>query len=116
MQPEAGTPVLSVRTINNTAVAFYEGPMLTNEQDAIDVLHKIAKFNGAPMPTLTIEDFREIDRAMGIDPAAQAAASGDAKGIFSRLWKNISFLKGLFATKIGTFTFVLLGLAYMVSL
>lgn len=97
---------------------FHESPKFLlskgREQDAIDVLHKIAKFNGAPAPTLTVEDFREIDRAMGVDPAAQAATS-DAKGVVMRTLKNVSFLKGLFSSRLGTFTFVLLGLAYMVS-
>ncbi|KAL7940886.1 sugar transporter-like protein [Trichoderma barbatum] len=95
---------------------FHESPKFLlgkgREQDAIDVLHKIAKFNSAPAPTLTVEDFREIDRAMGINPADQVATA-DAKGVVMRMIKNVSFLKGLFSTKLGTFTFVLLGLAYM---
>ncbi|KAL3459171.1 major facilitator superfamily domain-containing protein [Aspergillus heterothallicus] len=97
---------------------FHESPKFLvskgREQDAIDVLHKIAKFNGAPMPTLTIEDFRAIDREMGIVPAEQGAAAGsDAKGVVMRAFREISFLRGLFLNKLACFTFVLLGLAYM---
>ncbi|KAL4884031.1 major facilitator superfamily domain-containing protein [Aspergillus karnatakaensis] len=98
---------------------FHESPKFLvskgREQDAIDVLHKIAKFNGAPMPTLTIEDFRAIDREMGIE-GAELSASGsrsDAKGVFMRAIREISFLRGLFTNKLACYTFVLLGLAYM---
>ena len=55
---------------------FYKSPKFLlskgREQDAIDVLHKIAKFNGAAEPKLTVEDFQEIDRAIGVDSADQA--------------------------------------------
>ncbi|KAL2784610.1 major facilitator superfamily domain-containing protein [Aspergillus keveii] len=95
---------------------FHESPkFLVNkgrEQDAIDVLHKIAKFNGATPPTLTVEDFRAIDREMGITPTEQTGSS-DAKGVVVRAIREVSFLRGLFLNKLACFTFVLLGLAYM---
>lgn len=96
---------------------FHESPKFLvgkgREQDAIDVLHKIAKFNSAPAPTLTIEDFYDIDRTTGIPPTQQAAAS-DVKGVVLRTLKRVEFLKGLFVRKLTCFTFILLGLAYMV--
>lgn len=97
---------------------FYESPKFLvskgREQDAIDVLHKIAKFNGAPMPTLTVDDFLQIDRATGID-LSEAAPVTDATGIVVRMFKNLGFLRGLFMKKLECFTFILLALAYMVS-
>lgn len=97
---------------------FYESPkFLVNkgrEQDAIDVLHKIAKFNGAPRPTLTVDDFLQINRAIGIDPS-EAFPVTDAKNIVMRTFKNLGFLRGLFIKKLECFTFILLALAYMVS-
>ncbi|KAJ5581216.1 hypothetical protein N7450_007517 [Penicillium hetheringtonii] len=95
---------------------FYESPKFLvskgREQDAIDVLHKIAKFNGAPRPTLTVDDFLQVDRATGIDPS-EAFPVTDAKGIIMRMFKNLGFLRGLFMKKLECFTFILLALAYM---
>ncbi|KAL2865902.1 major facilitator superfamily domain-containing protein, partial [Aspergillus lucknowensis] len=96
---------------------FHESPKFLvskgREQDAIDVLHKIAKFNNAPAPTLTLEDFRAIDREMGVNQTQPAAGTSDAKGVFIRAINEISFLRGLFLNKLACFTFILLGLAYM---
>jgi hypothetical protein len=98
---------------------FHESPKFLvskgREQDAIDVLHKIAKFNGATPPTLTVEDFRAIDHEMGITPTEQTGSS-DAKGVVMRAIREVSFLRGLFLNKLACFTFVLLGLAYMVRI
>ncbi|KAL5338422.1 major facilitator superfamily domain-containing protein [Aspergillus crustosus] len=95
---------------------FYESPKFLvskgREQDAIDVLHKIAKFNKCDPPTLSIEDFRAIDREMGIE-RTEATGSSDAKGVFMRAIREVSFLRGLFLNKLACFTFILLGLAYM---
>ena len=112
-----GTMTLFIFFARYLIFRFHESPKFLvskgREQDAIDVLHKIAKFNGAPAPTLTMEDFYEIDRMMGVDRAEQAAAS-DAKNVVMRTFQELSFLRGLFLNKLGCFTFVLLGLAYMV--
>ncbi|KAG0651672.1 MFS siderochrome iron transporter 1 [Hyphodiscus hymeniophilus] len=95
---------------------FYESPKFLlskgREQDAIDVLFKIAKFNGAPEPTLTVEDFRRIDRARGIKGTDQAAGSS-AKDVILDVFKNLGFLRGLFLRKLECFTFILLAIAYM---
>lgn len=85
------------------------------EQDAIDVLHKIAQVNGGAAPTLTVDDFREIDRAMGIVDTAHHASISTAKEVVLRVFKNLGFLRELFSRKLESFTFVLLALAYMVS-
>lgn len=114
-----GAMTLSIFFARYLLFRFYESPKFLvakgREQDAINVLQKIAKFNGAPAPTVTIEDFRDIDRSMGINPAEKATGS-DAKGVVVRVVKSLGFLRGLFATKLGSFTFVLLGLAYMVCI
>ena len=98
---------------------FHESPKFLlskgREQDTIDVLHKIAKFNSAPAPLLTVEDFRQIDQAMGID-CTEEATTTDAKGIIMKMVKNLGFLRGIFTKKLECFTFILLALGYMVSL
>jgi MFS family permease len=96
---------------------FHESPKYLvskgRDQDAIDVLHKIAKFNKAPAPTLTVEDFKNLDRSMGIDPDERPVV-GDAKNVVMRSIKEFGYLKGLFTRKLTCFIFVLLGLTYMV--
>lgn len=97
---------------------FYESPKFLlsrgREQEAIDVLHKIASFNGAPPPELTVEAFHAVDRAAGIDSAHHSTAKS-AKAIIMGVFENLSFLRGLFLNKVECFTFVILAFAYMVS-
>jgi MFS family permease len=97
---------------------FYESPKFLlskgKEQEAIDVLHKIAKFNGQPAPTLTVEMFREIDSANGVDPDAEASGS-HAKNVVAGVIKSVAHLKGLFFNRLELLIFALLALAYMVS-
>lgn len=95
---------------------FYESPKFLvsrgREQDAIDILHKIAKFNKVDPPTLTLEDFRQIDPEIGYERNEDGA---DAKTVVVRMIKNLGHLQGLFTRKLECFTFVILGVAYMVS-
>lgn len=97
---------------------FYESPKFLlgkgREQDAIDVLHKIAKFNGATEPTLVVEDFREVERHMGVEFTTPSAGA-NAKSVVLNTFKRLGFLRGLFLKKLQCFTFILLALAYMVS-
>lgn len=97
---------------------FYESPKFLlgkgRLQDAIDVLDKIAKFNGAPRPTLTLDDFMRIDRETGMDPNEESTST-DAKGVIMSMFKSLGFLRGLFMKKLECFTFILLALAYMVG-
>lgn len=96
---------------------FHESPkyLITKgrDQEAIDVLHRIAKFNKAPPPKLTVEDFRRLDASMGIDPDEQAHVE-DAKGVLKRAVNEIKPLSGIFTRKLTCFIFVLLGFTYMV--
>lgn len=96
---------------------FHESPKYLiskgRDQEAIDVLHKIAKFNKSPPPTINVEHFRNLDREMGVDSDAPAV-NNDAKGVVLRAVKEMSYLKGLFTRKLPCFIFVLLGLTFMV--
>lgn len=97
---------------------FYESPKFLlckgREQEAIDVLHKIAVFNGAPAPRLTVEDFRLIDISMGVGETQTAPAS-NAKDVVFGVFKSLGFLRGLFLNKLECFTFIILAFAYMVG-
>jgi hypothetical protein len=98
---------------------FHESPKFLvskgREQDAINVLHKIAKFNGAEPPTLTIEDFQQIDRAARVS-SEEPVGTRSAKSVIISTFKSLRFLNGLFANKLQCFSFFLLGVAYMVSI
>ena len=97
---------------------FHESPKFLiskgREQEAIDVLCRIAKFNRAPLPTLTVEHFAEVD-------AAASQYSGADEGpvttghVVRNFFRNFLHLKGLFLDKLQLLIFILLGLAYMVS-
>ena len=79
-------------------------------------MHKIAKFNKAPPPTLTLDMFHEIDETSAVHTQqpgqvlTTAQATKKALGNFGYAFGN---LKALFTNKLQTFIFVLLAIAYM---
>nr|XP_018266859.1 uncharacterized protein I303_00839 [Kwoniella dejecticola CBS 10117]OBR89017.1 hypothetical protein I303_00839 [Kwoniella dejecticola CBS 10117] len=106
---------------------FHESPKFLlargREAEAIDVLHKIAKFNRAPPPTLTLAHFAEIEASSSTfsgDAAAPPEYSagrpgfvGTAKHVIKAFFRNFKSLKGLFGNKLQLFIFCLLAVAYM---
>jgi MFS family permease len=100
---------------------FLESPKFLlgrgKEAEAIEVLHKIARFNRAPPPTLTVDDFAEIDQTMSqtSDPTSTAPLNTrtTAKKVVRESVQRIKHLKGLFETKLAAFTFAVLAIAYM---
>jgi len=103
---------------------FYESPKFLlskgKEQEAIDVLHKIAKFNRQPPPALTVAHFRAIDIDAGIDPQEiEESRPLTWKESTIKAWLNFkdSLIKlgGLFKNRLQTFIFVLLAITYMVN-
>jgi len=96
---------------------FHESPKFLlsrgREAEAIEVLHKIARFNKAPPPKLTMEVFQEIDAAEELPPAYTDMGSG--KHVIRNFFANFKHLKGIFLNKLQLFIFILLALAYMVK-
>lgn len=96
---------------------FHESPKFLlsrgKEAEAIEVLHKIAKFNRAPPPQLTIEVFQEIDMAEGVPPVPIDMGSG--KHVVRNFFANFKHLKGIFLNRLQLIIFVLLAIAYMVK-
>ena len=101
---------------------FHESPKFLlsrgREAEAIEVLHKIAKFNRAPPPELTLEMFALIDET---DSTGSAAAidgpqtrAQTAKNVWTGFLKEIKRVKGVFTNRLQLFIFVLLAIAYMV--
>jgi MFS family permease len=102
---------------------FHESPKFLvsrgKEAEAIEVLHKIAKFNKQPPPTLTMEMFAAIDEADAQTASVEAPARGPqgmaatTKKVLSGFGKELARLKAVFTNKLTAFTFVLLAIAYM---
>lgn len=97
---------------------FYESPKYLlsrgKEAEAIEVLHKIAKYNKAPPPTLTLEHFAAIDAESG-EAAAPKNAATTTKHVVRDFFHSFKHLKALFTSRLQTFIFVLLAITYMVS-
>lgn len=99
---------------------FHESPKYLlsrgREQEAIDVLHRIAKFNKAPPPTLTVQDFMAVEQAHtgGVEPARKAEPSKNAiKRVLVNAWRSFAHLKLLFGNRLQLFIFILLAITYM---
>jgi hypothetical protein len=101
---------------------FYESPKFLlsrgREAEAIEVLHKIAKFNRAPPPLLTVEMFAAIDMAEGNppvvhSPSGKKTTAQTMKMVGKGFTKELKRLKGVFTNRLQAFIFVLLAIAYM---
>lgn len=99
------------------AFTFHESPKFLisrgKDAEAIEVLHKIAKFNKAPPPTLTVEQLQKVDIDAGVTAAIPVGSH--AKNVVKNFIGSFKHLKGLFLSKLQSFIFVLLAIAYMVS-
>jgi MFS family permease len=112
---------------------FHESPKFLlakgREQEAIDVLHEIAKFNRAPPPTLTVEHFAEVERlhhgtateasassaelAAGPQSSALVSTAQRTKAALRGFFRTFAHLKLIAATRLQLFIFILLAVAYM---
>lgn len=115
-----GCMTLAIFFLRFVVFTFYESPKFLlskgKEQEAIDVLHKIAKFNKKPPPTLTIDMFREIDETSSLnsrEPGQQLSTAQHSKNVLRNFASSFSHLKALFTNKLQTFIFVLLAFTYM---
>ncbi|KAF2681226.1 MFS general substrate transporter [Lentithecium fluviatile CBS 122367] len=101
---------------------FHESPKFLlsrgKEAEAIEVLHKIAKFNRAPPPTLTLEMFAALDEMDPRKPEVVSTAhpqtwTETARKVGKGFIKETTRIKGVFTNKLQCFTFILLAIAYM---
>lgn len=97
---------------------FHESPKFLlskgREQEAIDVLHRIAKFNRCAPPTLTVEHFAEVD-AMYPLLAEEPHNKATVKHVITSFFAKLKHLKGIFGNKLQACIFCLLAVAYMVD-
>ncbi|KAH7398568.1 sugar transporter-like protein [Pyrenochaeta sp. MPI-SDFR-AT-0127] len=119
-----GCMTLTIFFLRFFVFRFHESPKFLlsrgREAEAIEVLHKIAKFNKAPPPTLTLEMFVAIDETdsqisdSAILPAAGPQTTAETtKKVAKGFGKELRRLKGIFTNKLSCFIFVLLAIAYM---
>lgn len=120
-----GSMTLFVFFLRFVVFKFHESPKFLlsrgREAEAIEVLHKIAKFNKQPPPTLTLEMFAAIDAASSEASATAHAARGPqgvkatTKKVLSGFGKEVARMKGVFTNRLSAIIFVLLAIAYMVG-
>lgn len=121
-----GSMTLAVFFLRFFVFRFHESPKFLlargKEAEAIEVLHKIAKFNKQPPPTLTVDMFAAIDDAAtnatsGAHVRAEVPAGTKAttKKVIQGFGKELKRLKGIFDNKLSAYIFILLALTYMVS-
>ncbi|WWD21402.1 hypothetical protein CI109_105887 [Kwoniella shandongensis] len=117
-----GSVTLLIFFLRYFVFPFHESPKFLlsrgREAEAIEVLHKIAKFNKAPPPTLTLEHFAEIEATSslysgGIEPVKPLTTKQTTKRVLNGFVTGIKNLKGLFGNRLQLFIFLLLALAYM---
>jgi len=100
---------------------FHESPKFLlsrgREAEAIEVLHRIAKFNKAAPPTLTLEMFAVIDEAdsqfSGNTLSGQQNTTATTKRVLGGFGQELRRLKGIFTNRLSCFIFLLLAIAYM---
>jgi hypothetical protein len=120
-----GAMTLVVFFLRYFVFRFHESPKFLlsrgKEAEAIQVLHKIANFNRAPPPTLTLEMFALIDEAETTTTNSAVVTSdggksttATTKGVMTGFVKELRRLEGIFTNKLSCFVFVLLAIAYMV--
>jgi len=118
---------LAVFFLRYFVFTFHESPKFLlargKEQEALDVLHRIAKFNKQPAPTLTMEMFAAIDDASSnatssvrVSDEGPQDTKTTTKKVVSGFGKELTRLKGIFTNKLSAFIFVLLAITYMVSI
>lgn len=114
-----GCMTLTIFFLRFFVFRFYESPKFLlskgREAEAIEVLHKIAKFNKAPAPTLTVEDFAAIDHDSDEGPSGEMSTSQTTKNVFRTFFNSFKHLKGIFNNRLQSLIFVLLTITYMVS-
>lgn len=118
-----GCMTLAIFFLRFFVFKFYESPKFLlskgQEEKAIEVLHKVAKFNRAPPPTLTVEMFRAIDETTSLDSSREVSTHQPlnkrqtTKKALNNVVRGVSNLKALFTNPLQTFIFVLLAIAYM---
>ncbi|KAB5559627.1 sugar transporter-like protein [Coniochaeta sp. 2T2.1] len=119
-----GAMTLLVFFLRYFVFRFHESPKFLlsrgKEAEAIEVLHKIARFNKAPTPTLTLEMFALIDRSesTSLDSSDMARdrpqpSTATTTKVIRGFGKELRRLKGIFTSKLSAFTFFLLAITYM---
>lgn len=112
-----GGMTLAIFCVRFFIFPFHESPKFLlshgREEEAIEVLHKIAKFNKQPAPTLTLEDFAAVDASSTNVSAVPQGAADAGKHAVKNFLNSFKHLKGLFGNKLQILIFVLLAIAYM---
>ncbi|KAI4836956.1 MFS general substrate transporter [Aureobasidium sp. EXF-8845] len=118
-----GGATLVVFFLRYFVFTFQESPKFLvsrgREDEAIEVLHRIAKFNRAPAPVLTAAHLAAVDEASSMN-TDELEASGQPlttmqtfKRVLHNTGQSFKHLKALFTNRLQMFIFILLAIAYM---
>ncbi|BGP28095.1 MFS transporter, sugar transporter [Rhodotorula toruloides] len=123
-----GCITLGIFFLRFVLFTFHESPKFLlakgKDEEAIDVLYKIAAFNRQPQPNLTIDDFRLLDKEYAeresitsdepLSSGPRQFTTGEmAKIRVKQAVGQFAYLKGFFATKRMIWVSVTLWIAYM---
>ncbi|GAA5881567.1 hypothetical protein JCM3774_005351 [Rhodotorula dairenensis] len=123
-----GVLTLAIFIARFVIFTFYESPKFLlakgRDEEAIDVLYKIAAFNKQPIPQLTIDDYRLLDKEYSEsrsvhsdDPLNEGTKRLNTKQLtklrLRQLVGQFKHLKGLFSSKRAIWISVTLWIAYM---
>ncbi|BGP35909.1 hypothetical protein JCM10296v2_007761 [Rhodotorula toruloides] len=123
-----GCITLGIFFLRFVLFTFYESPKFLlakgKDEEAINVLYKIAAFNRQPQPQLTIDDFRLLDKEYSeresitsdepLSSSPRQFTTGEmAKIRVKQAVGQFAHLKGFFATKRMIWVSVTLWIAYM---
>jgi hypothetical protein len=103
-----GAVTLTVFIARFFLFTFLESPKYLigrgKEEEAIEVLHRIARFNRVAPPTLTMQDFADIDQRQSVvsDPISTTplTTAQTSKRVIREFGSRTKHLKGLFTTPV----------------
>ncbi|ORX38559.1 major facilitator superfamily domain-containing protein [Kockovaella imperatae] len=124
-----GAITLFIFALRFVAFHFRESPkfLLSKGHDAhaLDILYSVAKFNKVPPPRLTLEDFHALEFEesqrmtntstvpLGADPQPVPTGTHAKQVAVGSFFRIFGHLRGLFATKVYQYLFVVMAVAYM---
>ncbi|GAA5824280.1 hypothetical protein JCM3770_000921 [Rhodotorula araucariae] len=123
-----GFMTLGIFVLRFVVFTFHESPKFLlskgRDEEAVNVIYKIAKFNKAPQPQLTIDDFRLLDKDFTdresvtsdeplVEPPRHLTTKQLTKKRLAQLTGQFKHLKGFFSTKRMIWLSVTLWIAYM---
>lgn len=121
-----GAITLGIFVLRFFVFNFRESPKFLlskgREEEAIEVLHSIAKFNRTSPPNLTMGDFQAVNQEMSVASDPENPLVGGVRpqklterstAVMKGSVRKLSHLRGLFSNKLAAWSFGVLFIAYI---